>query len=76
MRDDNQDGILPLLKAQQKRRHAVGRCPIEIPRRLIAQQQPRTADQRPRKSHPLLFASRKLGRNVIDARTQPNLLDQ
>ena len=76
MGDDNQDGILTLLKAQQKRRDAVGRCAIEIPRRLIAQEQPRTANKRSRKGHTLLFPSGKLGRNVIDSRTQPDLLDE
>jgi hypothetical protein len=49
------------------------RLSVEIPGRLIGQQQLRTGNERSGQSHPLLLAARKLSRAVMRALLQPDL---
>ena len=55
------------LQVEQQRGHGVGRRAIEIAGRLVAQQQPRPADQRARDRDALLLAARQLAGPMIDA---------
>ena len=67
VRHDDQNRVLLLLQLEQERGDRVGRFPIEIARRLVAQQQTRPSDQRARQRHALLLTSGQLSRAMIDA---------
>src|SRR5258708_39452762 len=43
--DDDKDGLLQPMKIQQHRCDVLGRCPIEVTGRLVAQKKPRAADE-------------------------------
>ncbi len=43
---------------------------IEVPGRFVGQQQPRPRGKCPSHSHPLLLASRKLIRKMVESMTQ------
>ena len=49
---------------------------IQVPRRLVADDERRLPDERPRKGDPLAFAARQLGRPMVQAVLQPDLLQQ
>ena len=76
VRDDDQDGLLQPVKIQQDGRDVVGGGAIEVAGRLVAQEEPRLADQRAGDRHALPFAARQLRRPMVDAIGQAHLFDQ
>ena len=62
--------------SKQQRRDRFGRSPIEIARRLVAQQEQGTTDQRASQCHALLLAAGQLARKVCDAVRKSDLVDQ
>src|SRR3989442_1932063 len=73
---DDEDGLLPPVHIQEEGRHVPGRCAIEVARRLVAQQEPRLPDERPRDRDALPLAARQLARAMIEAIAEPYLFDQ
>src|SRR5712691_13244522 len=73
---DDEDGLLPPVQIQEEGRHVPGRCAIEVARRLVAQQEPRLPDERPRDRDALPLAARQLARAMIEAIAEPHLFDQ
>jgi hypothetical protein len=69
MSDDYQDGVLFPMKIKQHGRDYIRRITIEVPSRLIAQQQRRLSNQSPREGNSLTFTTRQLGRTMIDTVT-------
>ena len=55
--DDDEDRLLLGVQLEQQRGDRVGRRAIEVAGRLVAQQQRRIADQRPRDGGALLLAA-------------------
>jgi hypothetical protein len=52
-------------RVAQQREDGRARGGIEVPRRLVGEQDRRLGDQRPRDRHALLLAARQLGRLVV-----------
>src|SRR5207248_9478896 len=66
VRHDDQDRALPPMKVEQERCDIVRGGAIEITGGLVAQQQPRTPNERSRDGHALALAARKLAGPVVD----------
>ena len=58
VRDDDEHRVRGPMQVQQHARDVLGGCVVEIPGRLVAQQQARTADERARDRDALTFAAR------------------
>jgi len=54
------------MKLEQQLRHRASRGRVEVPRGLVAEQEPRPLDQRARHRHPLRLAARELGGAVVE----------
>src|SRR5215213_1595450 len=67
VRDDDEDGLLRAVEFEEERGHVVGGLLVEVPRRLVAEQERRAHHQRTRQRRTLLLAPRKLGRAVMYA---------
>ena len=76
MRHHDHDGVLTPVKIEQKRCDSVRGGAVEVAGGLVAQQEPRGPNERPRDGDALAFAAGQLARLMVDAIGQPDGFDQ
>ena len=74
-RDDEREAELALQRLDQVE-HALARVRVEVPGRLVAEQQLRLLRERARDRDALRLAARELGRQVVRLRGEPDELEQ
>src|SRR5690606_16812834 len=74
MRDENQRCAPAAMQVEQKIDDLIARFPVEIACRLVGENDQWVRRERSSNGHTLLFATRKLGREVAGPVTKSNLL--